>query len=42
MKKTPMWGGPEADGISIACKETLVERNASLSEIVDESKLMRI
>lgn len=27
----PPWGNPRADGISLACKDSIVERNVSLS-----------
>lgn len=26
----PLWGNPRADGISLACKDSIVERNVSL------------
>jgi hypothetical protein len=28
------WGNPQADGISVACKDSLVEKNASLNLLV--------
>ena len=27
----PLWGNPRADGITLACKDSIVERNVSLS-----------
>jgi len=33
MTSKPMWGFPNADGISVACAETVVERNVRLSKI---------
>lgn len=29
-ENNPKWGGPRADGISLACKESLIEKNVSM------------